>query len=58
MAKTKPKGSAENIAEYRAERRKVLRRIMNIRSRGYTLPENFAPKIPKQIKPESIRNLQ
>lgn len=58
MATKKLKGSATDIADYRAERRKVLRRIRDIRARGYTLPENFVPKIPKQIKPESIRNLQ
>lgn len=44
--------------EYYSERRKVLRRIRDIRKRGYTVPINLAPSVPKDIRPESISRLK
>lgn len=44
-------------AKYKAERAKVLSKVRYAKKKGYSLPENFVPKIPKKIEDASIRNI-
>lgn len=44
--------------EYRKQRKRVQAAIKRLEKRGYIVPENLLPDIPKNITPASVRRLQ
>ena len=44
--------------EYRKQRKRVQSAIKRLEKRGYVVPENLLPDIPKNITPASVRRLQ
>lgn len=40
------------------ELKRIKRRVRDIRKRGYTVPENIIPKLPKKIEPETITHFK
>lgn len=46
------------VKEYRKNRRRIQRAIMDLTKRGYEVPENILPSIPKRVTEGSVRRLQ
>lgn len=44
--------------EYRRNRRRIQSAIRRLENRGYLVPENILPAIPKKITPASVRRLE
>lgn len=44
--------------QYKAARRNLMARVRRIKAKGYTVPENLIPKIPKKPTAASIRRLK
>lgn len=45
-------------AEVKKARRSAQRRVRSLRKRGYTLPENIVPNLPKKITEATLRRMQ
>lgn len=55
MAKKKV---SQTVVEYRKQRKRIQSAIRRLEKRGYVVPENLLPDIPKKITPASVRRLQ
>ena len=53
-----PKGKPEDIAEYRAERKKLLANIRTAEKSGAEVDRSYVPDIPKRITKASIRKIK
>lgn len=55
MAKKKV---SKTVVEYRKQRKRVQQSIRRAEKRGYVVPENFLPDIPKNITKSSVNRLK
>lgn len=49
---------SETVKQYRKERKRVREAIRRMKERGYTVPEDILPEIPKKITAGSVRRLK